>query len=646
MRVNSPRVWLVEIGPLVWGITSLWAKLVCFGASLRSLSWAPEEPLGRWLLAHPDMFTATLASLVLLFAPLLLFPRVSRFMILLLLNLALSVLVLVNAVHFRFYGNIMPIGQVSNVYNLRWVVPSIIRQLHPADIAYCFDIVVGILILPYYLAFCRSVALLDRSYRKRLCCGLLVLGIVFAAPTVRLVWQDKNLVSAYTNLQREVAATVGLPAYYFGDAMIHAASRSRGIGECEHQRVLRFVGGKRERSDASSSNLFGSARGRNVIVIMAESLQTFPIGLEIRGQLITPRLSAFAKESLYFVNFYDQTHLATTSDGEFISFQSLHPLPTGAVAESRYSGNHYYGLPATLSHDGYSTLSACGESGAMWYMNQMHPRLGFQRSFFEEDYKILDRIGPWLADREFFAQTIPILKAQTEPFLAYLLTSSNHDPFEMPEKHRTLNLGELEGSLLGNYLHSVHYFDRAFGEFVDQLRESGLLEKSLLVLYGDHQAFMKGPELARLFGFAESSEYDSFCVRKRVPLFIRLPYAQGAGVRNVTGGHLDIAPTLLSLLGIVDDSSVMFGRDLTQGKDSLVVFRDGSFADGRHYFINHFGGISASACYEAETGRTLDCGQLEERRRGALEQLEISDLIIRGDLIPILRAAKNRANAQ
>ena len=149
----------------------------------------------------------------------------------------------------------------------------------------------------------------------------------------------------------------------------------------------------------------------------------------------------------------------------------MHPLPTGAVAESRYSGNHYYGLPATLSHDAYSTLSACGASGAMWYMNQMHPRLGFQRSFFEEDYKILDRIGPWLADREFFAQTIPILKAQTEPFLAYLLTSSNHDPFEVPEKHRTLNLGELEGSLLGNYLHSVHYFDRAFGEFVDQLRE-------------------------------------------------------------------------------------------------------------------------------------------------------------------------------
>src|SRR5207247_10666147 len=122
MRVNSPRVWLVEIGPLVWGITSLWAKLVCFGASLRSLSWAPEEPLGRWLLADADMFTATLASLVLLFAPLLLFPRVSRFMILLLLNLALSMLVLVNDVSFRFYVNIMPLGRVSHVHSFRWVI--------------------------------------------------------------------------------------------------------------------------------------------------------------------------------------------------------------------------------------------------------------------------------------------------------------------------------------------------------------------------------------------------------------------------------------------------------------------------------------------------------------------------------------------
>lgn len=82
----------------------------------------------------------------------------------------------------------------------------------------------------------------------------------------------------------------------------------------------------------------------------------------------------------------------------------------------------------------------------MWYMNKVHPALGFKLSFFQDDYQIRERIGEWKADGEFFTQTIPILKAQKEPFLAFLITSSNHHPFEVPSKYHVLNVGELEGT--------------------------------------------------------------------------------------------------------------------------------------------------------------------------------------------------------
>jgi phosphoglycerol transferase MdoB-like AlkP superfamily enzyme len=202
-----------------------------------------------------------------------------------------------------------------------------------------------------------------------------------------------------------------------------------------------------------------------------------------------------------------------------------------------------------------------------------------------------------------------------------------------------LRLGELEGTLLGDYLHSVHYFDAVFGEFVDLLRERGLLDRSVLVLYGDHHGFLgDSPELARLLGFPERSEYDHLRVRKRVPFLIRLPHGDAAGVRDIAGGHLDIAPTILSLLGIAHEKRVMLGRDLTRAYAPLVVFRDGSFADGTHYFVNRFGPVSASSCYEAATGRAFDCGPLAGLRREARQRLEISDLIIRGDLIPAVTA--------
>ena len=281
-----------------------------------------------------------------------------------------------------------------------------------------------------------------------------------------------------------------------------------------------------------------------------------------------------------------------------------------------------------------------------WNMYELHPRYGFQQSYFEEHNRITERIGPWASDREFFAQTMPILESQAQPFMAFLLSSTNHHPYELPEKYRVLKLGELEGTLVGDYLHTVHYFDQAFGELVDRLRESGLLDRTVLVLYGDHQGFLgETTEYPRLLGFPEASEYHHFHVGKKVPLFIRLPHGEAAGVRQVTGGQLDVAPTVLSLLGIRDEDAVMLGRDLTRGDDSLVVFRDGSFADGRHYYVNRLGATSASRCYEVGSGRPVDCEPLEERRREARERLEMSDLIIQGDLIPTLGSGRPTSRA-
>lgn len=524
---------------------------------------------------------------------------------------------------------------LPNVRMLPWIQSSIFSLLKPIHSVFCLDILIGIAVLPFYIRACRRIPRVSQRSVKRLCISLLVTGVFLAVPTMRVVWQDKNGMFAYANLQREVCAVLGLLPYHVVDVVLYLASERRGIGLVERQRIQYFLD-KNRKLDASDSKLFGVARRRNLIVIVAESLQAFPIGLEIDGQPVAPRISEFAQESLYFVNFHDQTYLGTTADAELSSFQSLHPLPAGVVA-IQYPTNHYRGLPAVLSERGYVTLSAVAEAGGFWNMNQIHPRLGFQRSYFEESFKVQERIGEWLADREFFNQTIPILKAQPEPFMAYLLSSSNHEPWELPEKYRQLKLGNLEGTLLGNYLQSVHYFDKVFGEFIDELRKFGLLDKSVIVLYGDHQAYLgNAPELARILSFPERSQYHHLLVRKKVPLVIRLPRKEGAGERRVAGGHLDIAPTLLSLLGIPNDRSVMLGKDLTLGVNSLVVFRDGSFTDGKHYFVNRYGPTSNSTCYDADTGITIDCALLESERRKALEELEISDLIIRGNVIEAL----------
>lgn len=627
---------LLVAAPVILVTACLWVKLVHVSLSLRETWWAPEESLVEWIADHPDIFTATLASVLAILAPVVLLPRRTRVLALLILHLLVTTLALADRVHAHFFGNLVPMTRLWHAGQLRWVASSVLEQLSWTDGFYYLDLLLVGLFLPWYVEAERDLPRTSFLSRLRSCTVLVLGAFVLAGPTAVRWARDANGASALVNLQRDSCTSIGLLPCHVADVASRAARRRPGAREDDLSRARHFL--EKRHGTSRPSELSGIAAGRNVILIIAESLQVFPIDLVVGGQPICPRLSALSRESLNFVNFYDQTHLGTTADGEFSSLQSLHPLPDAVVAWE-YPHHHYFGLPAVLAAQGYATLSASAVDAGFWNRSVMHPRLGFQRSLFEDSYRVSERVGMWLGDREFLEQTVPRLQAQPEPFFAYLLTATNHHPFALPVKYRHLKLGTLEGTYLGDYLHSVNYFDGALGAFLDRLDRVGLLARSVIVLYGDHQGFLGyPPELARMLALPERSEFASFRFGKRLPLLIRLPGAARAGVRTPPGGHLDVPPTVLGLLGIQDERGVMLGRDLTGGS-SFVVFRDGSFADSQHYFINRFGPISKASCYEVETGGKLDCSRLEGGLREALEELRVSDSIIRGDLIPALRAS-------
>ena len=90
----------------------------------------------------------------------------------------------------------------------------------------------------------------------------------------------------------------------------------------------------------------------------------------------------------------------------------------------------------------------------------------------------------------------------------------------------------------------------------------------------------------------------------------------------------------------------MLDSDLTLRRDSLVVFRDGSFTGGTHYFVKRFGPTSGGSCFDIQTSALAHCEYVQRLRFAARERLEISDLIIRGDLIPALTKRKTTSQAK
>jgi lipoteichoic acid synthase len=451
----------------------------------------------------------------------------------------------------------------------------------------------------------------------------------------RLVWLDPDDVFTNPARRSDVVAVVGLVPYHVRDAAIHLThvlAGPRAVSAADRARVVAFL----EARPAAPGPVtgWGSMRGQNVIMVMAESLHAFPLGLALDGQPVAPNLDALASESWRFDRFYDQTHEGTTSDGEFTSLQSLHPLSAAAVA-TRYPLNRLQALPTVLRDRGYLTISAAGEMADMWNKRQVHPRLGFARSFFLDAFPPGEWIGAGLADGIFLDAMAARLERLDQPFLAFLITASNHHPFVLPPSHRRLRLGPLAGTLVGNYLDSVHHADAALGAFVRRLRATGLLDRSILLVYGDHRAFLgTPPELMALLGLPDNA-FHRWDVARRLTCLLRLPGGVGARARTMPTGHLDLAPTVLDLLGIPPPAT-MLGTSLLGPGPRTVIFRGGDLvADDRVLLSGRSGGHDT--CWDAATARPTDCAPLGQIQRRAREQVTVSDILISGDLIAALR---------
>jgi phosphoglycerol transferase MdoB-like AlkP superfamily enzyme len=374
---------------------------------------------------------------------------------------------------------------------------------------------------------------------------------------------------------------------------------------------------------------------------MVESLMSFPVGLKIKNQEIIPELSSFIKKSIYFKNFFDQTWEGKTSDGEFTSLHSLHPLYTGAIS-TKYPENNYRGLPEVLSEHGYTTISATAYNGELWNNRLMNKKLGFQKSYFDVDYFPTDTLGLGLSDKEFFKQSCRKLLKLKKTFMAFLITLSSHHPYSAFKDDKSMNVGEFEGTMLGNYIRAVHYFDSAFGEFIKDLKLNGLWNESAVVLYGDHRSDAGEKEDVKNFLLKYSPEYknrswrvyDYWINQNKIPFCIHLPKDTLAGVRSATCGHLDIANTLLDIIGLKKTQMISLGKNLMLDKNSFVIFNNGSFVHGDTLFITADGGINNAKAYNLNNGMQLNPNLFRNNFELAWEELDISNMIIRGDFIP------------
>ena len=410
-------------------------------------------------------------------------------------------------------------------------------------------------------------------------------------------------------------------------------------------------------------------KGKNVIVIHAESIQQFTLDASFNGVDVAPNLKKMASEGLYFSNFYSQESVGTSSDSEFTFNTSLMPASSGTVFVS-YWDREYISIPKLLKEQGYSTFSMHANNGTFWNRTNAHKSLGYDKYYYHtKDFEIDETIGLGLSDKSFFRQAVPIIssiKNANERFYGVLIMLTNHTPFSDIEEHsdyevtyKYTKINEetgveenhvapyLEGTKLGNYFKSVHYADEAIGQFVNDLDTAGLLDDTVIVIYGDHDSKLKKSEFVRYYNYDHETDsildkddpnykavdYFSYEINRKVPFIIWTKDGKYQEEVTTVMGMYDVLPTLGNMFGF--SSPYALGHDIFSVDENVVIFPDGNWLTNKMYYSQ-----SKEEGKLLDPNETVSVDYINKYNQIADESISISDSIIVYDLIRKTKESK------
>ena len=536
------------------------------------------------------------------------------------LTLIGTIICVVNSVYYTFYSSFVSVSLLLVARYADDVGDAIFDILRFKDFSY---ILLPICLLFIYLKLSKKKYFdaNEPKYKEpkkavsTLLCGG-ILGLIFVST---LNSTDLGRIAKQWN-REYIVVKYGVYVYQINDivkSIEPKISALFGYDEALRKFNEYFI----DKSDEAEKNKYTDVlEGKNVVVIHAESLQDFVIGLELNGELVAPNFTKLAKSGIYFSNFYPQVSMGTSSDSEFTFNTGLMPSESGTVFVS-YFDRHYVATPALLKEKGYYAVSMHGNVASFWNRMTMHKNLGYDEVIGKSGYDIDETIGLGLTDKSFFRQSVQKLKdinSKHDKFYATLITLTNHTPFDVDtgfdvtmkveEKDETgkkvvNTYPYMEGTKLGRYLKSVHYADEAFGEFMTQMEEEGLLDNTVVVLYGDHDARLDKKYYERFYNYDYKTdgilpkndpnyvEFDSYAeeLNRSTPFVIwtKDKKIKGANMNReieTVMGMYDAMPTLGNMLGFYNKYAL--GHDMFSLKenDNIVVFPTGNWLTNKVYY--------------------------------------------------------------
>ncbi|MFF5995387.1 LTA synthase family protein [Lysinibacillus sp. KU-BSD001] len=541
------------------------------------------------------------------------------------MSLVLSIVLYGNVAFYRFYNDFITLPvlfQTSNFSDLGTSAAAIINWF---DFLYFADVIL-LIILVKMLPTLKEQFTIRKEVRR----AYFVLSVAMLFLNLGLAETERPQLLTRSFDRELLVKNIGTYNYHLYDIYVQSkSSAQRALADgSELVEVNNYV---RANQASANEELFGKYAGRNVILVSMESLQSFVINNDMNGEVVTPFLNSLTndKDTYYFSDFYHQTGLGKTSDSEFIVENSLFGLGRGAVFFT-HGENTYNSTSERLGENGYFTSVMHPNNKSFWNRDRIYQSLNIDKFYDINSYTIGEgeAVNWGMKDIPFFEQSAQLMAEMPKPFYTRMITLTNHYPFYLDEEDKYINEYTSNSGTLNRYFQTVRYMDESIKLFFDDLKEQGLYENSIIVLYGDHYGISENHNKAMAMYLEQEgiTPYDTALLQS-VPLFIHIPGANDGGEITEAAGQIDLRPTILHLLGIDTSKDMQLGADLfSEEHEDFVIFRDGRFVTDELVYANE-------VCYDRATGEPTAIEACQPYVERATTELEYSDKIINGDLL-------------
>lgn len=454
----------------------------------------------------------------------------------------LDVLLVANLMYFRTYYSAIPASSYLEAGNLADFKASVTDSLRWADIVLLLiTIATAVMAFRYKTTKRQPLTAVLKWWAAPLAgFALLLTGINLCKggfhKSLRSVRQSAYLCSA----DAPIFSVFGCIWYDITDA-------AEPITPEKQAEIERWLASQPKHQPADSV----TEKRSNLLIVFAESLESWVLEKKVDGKEITPCLNRLLKEksTLYAPNVLTQVKGGRSIDAQLMICSGLLPLMSGTYS-SLYYDNTFYTLQKAmrgLKHSRSYLLTI--DKVSTWNQGAVARSFGTDTIISYHNFKMTEAFGTHkrIGDASFFQQCREKIERGEvwkpgESVYMQFVTYSGHAPFKLPDHLRTITFPASIPEKAADYMTTAHYTDKAIGDFVAYLKTLPQYKETIVVIVGDHEGLASYRQ--ELVG---NPACRGLVSDKQLTPFIVLNSPVGMRYDKFMG-QIDIYPTLLNLM--------------------------------------------------------------------------------------------------